>query len=311
MLTVKQWVLLALCTGVVVSFCTHELLRVELPGDARHETWAKFVRVHLNAGVGSDTGVTWAVLMLLQTVQIVLGVPFLHVTQVCMGLLLPVVPATLSCIAVEICAVVFYMQAASRSVSPPDMQTLRHAAMLTRTRAESLAFTGVLLMSSIPLYVSVLVVHLRIVSQRDFWYLACGASVLSVAKNIALGMVLRSDQNEMLALVLGGVVFFMPIVCTIVVTGGAFMRQGATHRTDCEQELPEHCTDYADEGLEEALSPGPGSPSAARRMEKILSHGEDAAEDAGEDRLEDAVDAASPGPPQSERPASDAGTPRE
>ena len=279
MLTVRQWVLLALGSVVLVSFLTHELFRVEMPRDAKHETWVRFVQERF----GGDVQTTWLLLMFVQTMQIMLGIPFLHVTQVCMGLLLPVIPAIASCTLVEVLAVVLYMKIADVSVVPPDAETLQYVVSIARTRAQRLTYTFVLLMSSIPLYISVLAVHMNLAARRDFWRLACLASVVSVLKNIGLGLVLRSNRHPVLAMFLGVLVFFLPVVCTLVVTGAAFLRQTA-RRGESDKELTGHCaeacTDYTDADIldEQVMPVAPGSPGAVERIERILNSSEETLE---------------------------------
>ena len=105
-------------------------------------------------------------------------------------------------------------------------------------------------MSSMPIYISVLSVHVKLVSRREFWYLSGAASLFSVSKNIVLGALLFTDTHRMLTVTLGLVVFFSPLVCTVVVIGAGACRDAPVGKGEDEVMLTateEHaCEPYED-----------------------------------------------------------------
>jgi hypothetical protein len=184
MVSIKQWVLTALASVALVSFVTHECLRVDLPRDASHAAWKDFVETHLAFYSAADQRRAWLVLMGVQSVQLALGIPFLHVTQVCMGFVLPVAAGIASCTCLEVLAFAGYVWLGDRAIATPDLHTLSYIMTIARTHRQRLAYTFALLMSSMPIYISVLSVHVKLVSRREFWYLSGAASLFSVSKNI-------------------------------------------------------------------------------------------------------------------------------
>ena len=250
MVSIKQWVLTALASVALVSFVTHECLRVDLPRDASHAAWKDFVETHLAFYSAADQRRAWLVLMGVQSVQLALGIPFLHVTQVCMGFVLPVAAGIASCTCLEVLAFAGYVWLGDRAIATPDLHTLSYIMTIARTHRQRLAYTFALLMSSMPIYISVLSVHVKLVSRREFWYLSGAASLFSVSKNIVLGALLFTDTHRMLTVTLGLVVFFSPLVCTVVVIGAGACRDAPVGKGEDEVMLTateEHaCEPYED-----------------------------------------------------------------
>lgn len=234
MVSVKQWVLTALASVALVSFVTHECIRLDLPRDASHAAWKDFVQTHLAFYSAADQRRAWLVLMGAQCCQLVLGVPFLHVTQVCMGFVLPIPLGIVSCTCLEFLAFVGYVCLADRAIATPDLQTLSHMMSIARTHGQRLAYTFALLMSSLPIYISVLSVHVKLVTRREFWYLSGAASLFSVSKNVVLGALLFGDTHRLLTVALGLVVFFSPLVCTVIVIGAGACRDAPGGKSEDE-----------------------------------------------------------------------------
>lgn len=275
MVSIKQWVLTALASVALVSFVTHECLRVDLPRDASHAAWKEFVETHLAFYSAADQRRAWLVLMGVQGLQLALGVPFLHVTQVCMGFVLPVAAGIASCTCLEMLAFSGYVWLGDRAIATPDLHTLSYIMTIARTHRQRLAYTFVLLMSSLPIYISVLSVHVKLVSRREFWYLSGAVSLFSVSKNIVLGALLFADTHRMLTVALGLVVFFSPLVCTVVVIGAGACRDAPVGRGEDEvmltatEELA--CEPYEDVELADITPEAPNTTDeTTERIVQIL-----------------------------------------
>ena len=70
--------------------------------------------------------------------------------------------------------------------------------MVGERRAKRLWFTFSMLMSSLPVYMSVVTVHVGIVRRDEFALLAVLVSVLSVSKNVVLGALLRAGRSAVI-----------------------------------------------------------------------------------------------------------------
>jgi hypothetical protein len=185
-----------------------------------------------------------------------------------------------------------YVWLGDRAIATPDLHTLSYIMTIARTHRQRLAYTFALLMSSMPIYISVLSVHVKLVSRREFWYLSGAASLFSVSKNIVLGALLFAETHRMLTVALGLVVFFSPLVCTVVVIGAGACRDAPVGRGEDEVMLTateEHaCEPYEDVELAditpEALNT---TDETTERIVQIL-HAADL--DAGPDAVDNAVD---------------------
>ena len=146
---------------------------------------------------------------------------------------------------------------------------------IARTHRQRLGYTFALLMSSLPIYISVLSVHVKLVSRREFWYLSGAASLFSVSKNIVLGALLFADTHRMLTIALGLVVFFSPLVCTVIVIGAGACRDAPVGRGEDEVMLTateEHaCEPYADIELADITPEAPNTTDeTTERIVQIL-----------------------------------------
>jgi len=278
MVSIKQWVLTALASVALVSFVTHECLRVDLPRDASHAAWKEFVETHLAFYSAADQRRAWLVLMGVQGLQLALGIPFLHVTQVCMGFVLPVAVGIASCTCLEMLAFAGYVWLGDRAIATPDLHTLSYIMTIARTHRQRLAYTFALLMSSMPIYISVLSVHVKLVSRREFWYLSGAVSLFSVSKNIVLGALLFADTHRTLTVALALVVFFSPLVCTVLVIGAGACRDAPAGKGEDEvmltatEELA--CSPYEDVELAD-ITPGAlnTTDETTERIVQILDAG--------------------------------------
>ena len=289
MVSIKQWVLTALASVALVSFLTHECLRVDLPRDASHAAWKEFVETHLAFYSAADQRRAWLMLMGVQGLQLALGIPFLHVTQVCMGFVLPVALGIVSCTCLEMLAFAGYVWLGDRAIATPDLHTLSYMMSIARTHRQRLAYTFALLMSSMPIYISVLSVHVKLVSRREFWYLSGAASLFSVSKNIVLGALLFADTHRMLTIALGLVVFFSPLVCTVIVIGAGACRDAPAGKAEDEVMLTategQACEPYEDVELADITPEAPNTTDeTTERIVQILDAAEpDDAHSAQED----------------------------
>ena len=219
MISVRQWIISALGLLTIVTFCTYQLFGVQVPRSMERGEWVRFVSTEIpgvDEGMGASTTALWSLLMGIQGLQLILGIPFLHVTQISMGFLLHPGLVFASCAAFECMVMYGFLLIQAHTVDMLAEEAQRAVPMINESRAKRLWFAFSMLMSSLPVYVSVITVHVGIVRRREFALLAVLVSVLSVSKNVLLGALLRAGGHPLACTVLGLVVFFSPIVFTLV-----------------------------------------------------------------------------------------------
>jgi hypothetical protein len=217
MISVRQWTISALGLLTIVTFCTYQLLNVQIPRSMERAEWVRFVSTQIPGGgsPGASTSL-WSLLMGIQGVQLMFGIPFLHVTQITMGFLLHPGLGFASCAALECFVIYGFLLIQAHTVDMLAEEAQRALPMVNERRAKRLWFAFCMLMSSLPVYMSVITVHVGIVRRHEFALLAVLVSVLSVSKNVVLGALLRAGGHALACTVLGLVVFVSPIVFTLV-----------------------------------------------------------------------------------------------
>ena len=217
MISVRQWIISALGVLTIVTFSTYQLLDVQIPRSMERSEWERFVSTQIpwGDGTGGNTRL-WCLFMGIQGVQLLLGIPFLHVTQISMGFLLHPWLAFASCAALECLFMYGFLLLQAHTVDMLVEEAQRALPMVAERRAKRVWFAFSMLMSSLPLYMSVVTVHVGIVRRHEFALLAVLVSVLSVSKNVVLGALLRAGGHALACTVLGLVVFASPILFTLV-----------------------------------------------------------------------------------------------
>ena len=217
MISVRQWIICALGLLTIVTFCTYQLLDVQIPRNMERTEWVRFVSTQIPGGesLAASTSL-WSLLMGMQCVQLVFGIPFLHVTQISMGFLLHPGLVFASCAALECLVMYGFLLIQAHTVDMLTEEAQRALPMVGEGRAMRLWFAFSMLMSSLPVYMSVVTVHVGIVRRDEFALLAVLVSVLSVSKNVVLGALLRAGGHALACTVLGLVVFASPILFTLV-----------------------------------------------------------------------------------------------
>ena len=195
MISVRQWIISALGLLTIVTFCTYQLLDVHIPRNMERAEWVRFVSTQIPGGesLGASTSL-WSLFMGIQAVQLVFGIPFLHVTQISMGFLLHPALGFMSCAALECLVMYGFLLIQAHTVDMLAEEAQRALPMVGERRAKRLWFAFSMLMSSLPVYMSVVTVHVGIVRRHEFALLAVLVSVLSVSKNVVLSALLRSRQ---------------------------------------------------------------------------------------------------------------------
>lgn len=217
MISVRQWIISALGLLTIVTFCTYQLLDMQIPRNMERTEWVRFVSTQIPGGesLAASTSL-WSLLMGMQCVQLVFGIPFLHVTQISMGFLLHPGLVFASCAALECLVMYGFLLIQAHTVDMITEEAQRALPMVGERRAKRLWFAFSMLMSSLPVYMSVVTVHVGIVRRDEFALLAVLVSVLSVSKNVVLGALLRAGGHALACTVLGLVVFASPILFTLV-----------------------------------------------------------------------------------------------
>ena len=217
MITVRQWVIGAFGLFVIVSVSTYQLLNMQVPRTIDRQDWAKFIAVHV-PGSSHDVsfGMLWTFFMGVQALQLVLGIPFLHVTQISMSFVLNPAVALISSCVLEFAVMCAFIFIQSNTVQKMDEDFMKTLDIVDKSWSSRVFFSFCVLMSSVPMYIGVVVVHVGVVSRRDFVVLALAVSGLSVSKNVALGVLLRDGHQYAATAVLGLVVFVSPILFTLL-----------------------------------------------------------------------------------------------
>lgn len=217
MISVRQWIISALGVLTIVTFSTYQLLDVQIPRSMERAEWVRFVSTQIPGGESLSASTSlWSLLMGIQGVQLMLGIPFLHVTQISMGFLLHPGLAFVSCAALECLVMYGFLLIQAYTVDMLAEEAQRALPMVAERRAKRLWFAFSMLMSSLPVYMSVITVHVGIVRRHEFALLAVLVSVLSVSKNVMLGALLCAGGHALACTVLGLVVFASPILFTLV-----------------------------------------------------------------------------------------------
>jgi len=217
MISVRQWIISALGLLTIVTFCTYQLLDVQIPRNMERTEWVRFVSTQIPGGesLAASTSL-WSLLMGMQCVQLVFGIPFLHVTQISMGFLLHPGLVFASCAALECLVMYGFLLIQAHTVDMLAEEAQRALPIVGERRAKRLWFAFSMLMSSLPVYMSVVTVHVGILRPGEFALLAVLVSVLSVSKNVVLGALLRAGGHALACTLLGLFVFASPIFFTLV-----------------------------------------------------------------------------------------------
>ena len=217
MISVRQWIISALGLLTIVTFSTFQLVQVQVPRSMDRSEWVRFVSTQI-PGVENMHASTslWSLLMGIQGVQLVFGIPFLHVTQISMGFLLHPAMVFASCAVLELLVMYGFLLIQTYTVHMMTEEGQRALPMVNESREKRIWFAFSMLMSSLPLYMGVVTVHVGIVRRQEFVLLAAVVSTLSVSKNVVLGALLRGGGNALACAVLGLVVFISPILFTLV-----------------------------------------------------------------------------------------------
>ena len=217
MISVRQWIISALGLLTIVTFCTYQLLDVQIPRNMERTEWVRFVSTQIPGGESLAASTTlWSLLMGMQCVQLVFGIPFLHLTQISMGFLLHPGLVFASCAALECLVMYGFLLIQAHTVDMLTEEAQRALPMVGERRGKRLWVAFSMLMSSLPVYMSVVTVHVGIVRRDEFALIAVLVSVLSVSKNVVLGALLRAGGHALACTVLGLVVFASPILFTLV-----------------------------------------------------------------------------------------------
>lgn len=244
MITVRQWVIGAFGLFLIISVSTYQLLNMHIPRTAERQEWTQFINVHV-PGSSNDVsfGTLWTFCMGIQVLQLVLGIPFLHVTQITMSFVMSPVVAFISSCLLEFVVMCTFIFIQSMTVQTIDEDFRKKVDIVDKSWPSRVFFSFCVLMSSVPMYIGVIVVHVGVVSRRDFVVLAIAVSVLSVSKNVALGVLLCDGHHNAAAVVLGFIVFTSPILFTFLTV---FISARSSRQSTCSAndgvELEEACS---------------------------------------------------------------------
>lgn len=217
MISVRQWIISALGLLTIVTFCTYQLLDVRMPRSMDRAEWVRFLSTEIPGGESlSASSSLWSLLMGIQGVQLLFGIPFLHVTQISMGFLLHPALVFASCAVLECMVMYGFLFVQAHTVDMLAEESQRALPMVAEHRAKRFCFVFSMLMSSLPLYMSVITVHVGIVQKHEFVLIGTLVSMLSVSKNVVLGALLRAGGHAFACTALGLVVFASPILFTLV-----------------------------------------------------------------------------------------------